>query len=59
MFQQLSELRVREKMVADLIIYIGERSGELKVHNETPLPHDVDALQRSFKCLFDCMQNPF
>ncbi|VDK31973.1 unnamed protein product [Gongylonema pulchrum] len=44
--KQLNELRLREKMVADLLKYIAEKSNELKVCNETPLPHVMESLDR-------------
>uniref|UniRef100_A0A0R3RSE7 GAR domain-containing protein n=1 Tax=Elaeophora elaphi TaxID=1147741 RepID=A0A0R3RSE7_9BILA len=43
---QLNELHAREKMIADLLKYIEERSAELKALNETSLPQEMDALDR-------------
>ncbi|VDK80304.1 unnamed protein product, partial [Onchocerca ochengi] len=43
---QLNELRAREKMIADLLKYIEEKSTELKMLNGTSLPQEIDALNR-------------
>uniref|UniRef100_A0AAF5PYW1 GAR domain-containing protein n=2 Tax=Wuchereria bancrofti TaxID=6293 RepID=A0AAF5PYW1_WUCBA len=43
---QLSELRAREKMIADLLKYIEEKSTELRMINERSLPQELDALNR-------------
>ncbi|KAM3720341.1 Microtubule-actin cross-linking factor [Dirofilaria immitis] len=43
---QLNGLRAREKMTADLLKYIEEKSTELKALNKTPLPQELNVLNR-------------
>ncbi|KAK6106184.1 Spectrin repeat family protein [Brugia pahangi] len=43
---QLRELRAREKMIAELLKYIEEKSTELRVINGRSLPQEIDALNR-------------
>ncbi|VDN02146.1 unnamed protein product [Thelazia callipaeda] len=42
--KQLNEHRAKEKMIADLLSYIAEKSTELKDLNKTSLPEDLEIL---------------